>query len=246
MVSLKLLFLIIELNNSTYKFQTLAEIIQRNPCSPSPCGPNSKCRDINEQPVCTCLPNYIGVPPSCRPECLVNVECSAHLACINKKCADPCPNTCGLKANCATRNHIPICTCPSGFTGDPFKVCFPAQEISTTERPPSCTPSPCGPNSQCQVISGSPACSCLPNYTGVPPTCRPECVLSSECQSHLACINERCQDPCSGSCGVNAECHVMNHIPVCTCVEGYQGDPFKFCSFIPPSKSYLKVLLCNL
>lgn len=95
------------------------------PCSPSPCGPNSKCRVVNDQAVCTCLPEYRGIPPSCRPECIVNAECPLHLACINKKCVDPCPNICGLKAQCITKNHNPICTCPAGFTGDPFTFCSP-------------------------------------------------------------------------------------------------------------------------
>ncbi|EZA46539.1 hypothetical protein X777_00055, partial [Ooceraea biroi] len=175
---------------------------------------------------------------SCRPECVVNAECPPHLACVNKKCADPCPNTCGLRAQCITKNHNPICTCPAGFTGDPFTLCSPhvPSDIPTTERPPSCTPSPCGPNSLCQIISGNPACSCLPNYIGVPPQCRPECILSSECKSLLACVNQRCTDPCPGSCGVNAQCHVLNHLPVCTCMEGFTGDPFTQCSIIPPGK----------
>lgn len=94
-----------------------------DPCSPSPCGPNSKCREINSQAVCTCLPDYKGIPPSCRPECVVNAECPQHLACVNNKCADPCPNSCGLKAQCTTKNHNPICICPVGFTGDPFTLC---------------------------------------------------------------------------------------------------------------------------
>lgn len=217
--------------------ETKEIIPPQDPCSPTPCGPNSKCRTINSQAVCTCLPDYIGAPPSCRPECIVNAECPVHLACINRKCADPCPNTCGVRAQCTTKNHNPICTCPAGFTGDPFTLCIPQVEVpvTSTPRPPSCNPSPCGPNSQCQMVFGNPACSCLPNYIGVPPECRPECIISSECKSHLACVNQRCQDPCSGSCGFNAQCHVLNHIPVCTCMEGFTGDPFTECSLIPPT-----------
>ena len=98
--------------------------IPPDPCIQSPCGPNSKCRTINGQPVCTCLPNYIGKPPECKPECRISDDCSLHMACINNKCADPCPNTCGLRAECSAKNHSPICTCPPGFTGDPFSECF--------------------------------------------------------------------------------------------------------------------------
>lgn len=99
-----------------------------------------------------------------------------------------------------------------------------------------CVPSPCGPNSQCRDIRGTSACSCLSNYIGKPPNCRPECVLSAECPSNLACINEKCQDPCIGSCGQHTTCHVLNHNPVCRCEIGYTGDPFSSCSIVQQSK----------
>lgn len=97
-----------------------------------------------------------------------------------------------------------------------------------------CVPSPCGPNSQCRVIGSQAACSCLPNYIGQSPNCRPECTISAECPSNLACINEKCQDPCPGSCGTNARCSVVSHNAICTCVIGYEGDPTVQCSLIPP------------
>lgn len=93
-----------------------------------------------------------------------------------------------------------------------------------------CQPSPCGPFSQCRDIGGSPSCSCLSNYVGTPPNCKPECVSNSECPNHLACINQKCKDPCPGSCGSNAECRVVSHAPNCFCIPGYTGDPFSACS----------------
>lgn len=96
-----------------------------NPCQPSPCGPNSKCREVSNQAVCSCLPNYIGSPPGCRPECVVSSECPYDQACSNQKCIDPCPNTCGQNAKCRVNNHSPICYCMDGHTGDPFTRCYP-------------------------------------------------------------------------------------------------------------------------
>lgn len=96
-----------------------------NPCQPSPCGPNSQCREVNKQAVCSCLPNYIGNPPGCRPECTVSSECPQNKACIEQKCSDPCPGVCGLNADCQVINHSPICSCRSQFTGDPFTRCHP-------------------------------------------------------------------------------------------------------------------------
>lgn len=49
---------------------------------------------------------------------------------------------------------------------------------------------------------------------------------------NLACIHERCQDPCPGSCGYNAECHVISHVPRCMCLSGFEGDPFNGCTQI--------------
>lgn len=101
-----------------------------------------------------------------------------------------------------------------------------------------CVPSPCGPNSQCRVIGNTPACSCLPNYIGRPPNCRPECTINAECPGNLACINERCKDPCPGSCGYHATCIVVSNTPHCSCEPGFTGDPFTGCTPIPLSKPF--------
>ena len=102
-----------------------------------------------------------------------------------------------------------------------------ALEVPSQQNP--CEPSPCGPNAQCQVINNSPSCSCLSEFTGSPPNCRPECISNSECPSNLACINQKCRDPCPGSCGENAICNTVSHTPMCTCSSGYTGDPFTQC-----------------
>ena len=118
------------------------------------------------------------------------------------------------------------------FSGIPSALCF----LEPPVQPPSgnpCVPSPCGPNSQCRVVGNTPACSCLPHYVGRAPNCRPECTISAECPSNLACQNEHCRDPCPGSCGIQATCVVVKHAPVCTCQPGFTGDPFAGCSLIP-------------
>lgn len=104
-----------------------------NPCIPSPCGPFSQCRDINTQPVCSCLSSYIGRPPNCRPECTINSECSSNRACVNEKCKDPCPGSCGFNALCSVVNHSPVCQCMTGFIGDPFSGCTEIRSKKTIE-----------------------------------------------------------------------------------------------------------------
>lgn len=95
------------------------------PCQPSPCGPNSQCREANKQAVCSCLPNFVGSPPYCRPECVSNSECSPQFSCINMKCRDPCPGLCGINAECRVHNHQGSCSCRYQYTGDPYSQCSP-------------------------------------------------------------------------------------------------------------------------
>ena len=97
--------------------------VVEQPCTPTPCGPNSICRPVGNAPVCGCQPGYLGVPPECRPECVSNSECSPSQACVNLKCQDPCKDTCGRDSECRVVGHNPICSCPSGYTGDPVTGC---------------------------------------------------------------------------------------------------------------------------
>jgi len=67
-------------------------------------------------------------------------------------------------------------------------------------------------------------------YFGHFPAPKPECTSDPECPTNLACIQERCQNPCFTTvCGTNAECNVNNHRAVCICRAGYIGDPYTIC-----------------
>lgn len=75
---------------------------------------------------------FVGTPPGCRPECVTNAECAQNRACVNQKCADPCPGTCGQNAFCQTINHRPICKCNPGYMGNPSTYCSLIQCMSAT------------------------------------------------------------------------------------------------------------------
>lgn len=108
----------------TYKTICIQEVHDPvDPCRPSPCGANSDCLVSHGNAVCSCRPSFIGSPPNCRPECVVSSECGQTLACVNMKCVDPCPGTCGYNARCQVINHNPICSCNAGYNGDPFVRC---------------------------------------------------------------------------------------------------------------------------
>lgn len=218
-------------------------VIPVNPCQPSPCGPYSECRVSGQSPSCSCNRGFIGAPPNCRPECVSNSECPTQFACINQKCKDPCSGTCGQNAECRVVSHTPNCKCALNYIGDPFTSCLPQPIPVVQEQRTPCIPSPCGANAQCREQNGAGACVCLPDYVGNPyEGCRPECVLNSDCPSDRACIRNKCQDPCPGTCGRNAECQVINHLPSCSCLQGFTGDPFRYCNpSLPKRKNIFKL-----
>lgn len=106
-----------------------------------------------------------------------------------------------------------------------------------TELKNPCQPSPCGINAVCKERNGAGSCVCLPDYTGNPyEACRPECIVNSDCPANKACIRSKCQDPCPGTCGQFANCQVISHLPTCTCIDGYTGDPFNYCRILPQQR----------
>ena len=212
---------------------------------PSPqCGPNSVCEVLGPRVVCRCAPGYYGKPPHCRPECLVSSDCRSDQACIRQKCADPCVGTCGSHATCQMVQHKPVCQCQPGYTGNPFLGCIKIQQPPPPKQP--CSPSPCGPNAQCRVVYGNKEeCSCLPGFVGQPPYCKPECYVDAECAANRICQQQKCIDPCSNVCGVNADCTTTNHMVLCSCIPGYTGDPFTSCQVLPPPVEPIEADPCD-
>lgn len=58
------------------------------------------------------------------------------------------------------------------------------------------------------------------------------CILNTECPNNKACIRNHCLDPCTGACGLNAICDIINHTPVCSCPKRMEGSPFVQCRSI--------------
>lgn len=54
--------------------------------------------------------------------------------------------------------------------------------------------------------------------------------MDADCPSKLACFSGECRNPCleTKPCGVNAECSVVDTLPLrtmsCLCLPGYVGD----------------------
>ncbi|KAK9751237.1 hypothetical protein QE152_g5175 [Popillia japonica] len=120
---------------------------QHSSCSS--CAYYAKCAIVADIATCACQKGYEGDPLTyCkRLECVDNSECSSHLVCKQGRCIDPCDGMCGVNAQCQVHLHIPVCSCPAGYTGRPTEYCrrFDPSEI--------CHPNPCGPNTNCQVYN---------------------------------------------------------------------------------------------
>lgn len=122
---------------------------------------------------------------------------------------------------------VPVCEAPRLIN----VLVFVVQVIEVVN---PCNPSPCGSNALCKERNGAGSCVCMPEYFGDPYiNCRPECMQNSDCSHDKSCMNRKCVDPCIGTCGINAECRVTNHYPICTCTPGYTGNPLQLCHIIP-------------
>lgn len=57
------------------------------------------------------------------------------------------------------------------------------------------------------------------------------CSGDLDCPDYAACENRLCINPCAirDPCAPSANCKVVNHNPVCTCPDGYIGDPRTDC-----------------
>jgi hypothetical protein len=86
---------------------------------------------LGNRVMCTCIDDYLGDPQAgCHPECTIPSDCPDNRACLNQKCRDPCPGTCGLNAQCQARNHVANCICPEGFMGNAFIQCLRKREYN--------------------------------------------------------------------------------------------------------------------
>ncbi|XP_014209634.2 neurogenic locus notch homolog protein 3, partial [Copidosoma floridanum] len=196
-------------------------------CDSHTCGQNARCTMSEGRPVCSCLNLYDGDPLTrCeRVECIINEDCIGSRTCSGNRCIDPCTYACGTNALCQTINHIPVCNCPPGHTGNPLHDCVYDPEA------PCKSPNPCGANTKCEVKNGVAVCSCLSGYRERPlEGCRHECESDFDCPQHQHCSKDfRCESPCASVCAESAECNVINHRANCACPKNWLGNPLISC-----------------
>ena len=110
-------------------------------CEKNPCGHQATCtvKDGHHHKIvkCECGPGMIGNPmkecihiPSAQSGCISERDCPPYETCIDGHCADPCKRSpCASGALCRTVSHRAICSCPSGFHGDPYRLCTPGENV---------------------------------------------------------------------------------------------------------------------
>lgn len=220
-----------------------------------PCGTNAECYVYENKAQCRCLSGFRGNPwERCHVVgCRSNSDCPTDKNCENAQCVNPCVygNICSPRAECRPQNHMAVCRCPPGFLGNPYVDCRP-EPVPECVVDTDCSPrlacidhrcqdpclilEPCHRPSICEVVPSSPVrtmiCICPEGYVSSGSgTCKPTepvlkvggCIADSDCASDKACVNGICRNPCN--CGPNAECRIKDHKPVCSCEQGYEGNP---------------------
>ena len=185
----------------------------RDPC-PGTCANRAECSVAGHIPYCNCPPGFTGDPYG------------------NRGCRIlPSKNGDDFFSKMASNTFNNFCICRQTIAAIPP----PLVEVGTLRPlPPNpCNPHPCGANSRCQVVHNTAQCSCTAGMIGISPSCRPECIGASDCPSRRGCVNQKCVDPCPGTCGSNSECRVISHSPVCSCRPGFTGNAYSACRPLP-------------
>ncbi|KAK3931322.1 Fibrillin-1, partial [Frankliniella fusca] len=228
----------------------------RNPCqAPGVCGRNAQCVVAAHAPQCLCPAQTSGdARVECvRLECADSNDCAANKACIDAHCVDPCslPNVCGQRAACTAANHVAVCACEPGSTGDPHLGCVSVQYCGADSQCPAGTRCSAG---ICTSLCTT-ARECIGDQLCIQGVCQPTCRSNSSCPEYQYCQNNiciqevrcradddcggdeqcranslgqaECVNPCDGPvlCGRNAECAARDHTALCSCKPGHHGNP---------------------
>lgn len=119
----------------------------QNPCSqPDVCSLDQQCRILDTLPlrtiICQCLPDTIvDANGRCRniiqiqPACTIDPDCPDSDKCIRGECVPACRfDQCGINALCSPINHQAVCTCASGYTGNPHRECTNSKYLASLYR----------------------------------------------------------------------------------------------------------------
>lgn len=156
-----------------------------------------------------------------QPECRVDRDCPSKLACISETCQNPCSvnNPCSNDQKCVVIDSQPsrsvACICPEGSVFGGNGICTQGMRKNLSA-------------SKIYSYQASWCLHFLPFFHLV--QVRPQCTVNEDCPYSDICQLGNCIDACRATkCGTNAICTSSNHRAECSCVHGFQGDPFTAC-----------------
>ena len=193
------------------------DCVSGNICDNEQCKP--VCNQINQ-----CAQGEHCTNGMCMKVCFNDGNCLQGEVCVEGSCESGCRNS----GDCI-QNEVCVstkCMCARGYNPS-ISGCVDVDE---------CLDYPCHTSATCTNVPGSYKCSCALNTVGDPyggNGCETpnECNSDSECFGEQACFRNgagvnKCVDPCASAvCGINSDCQVQKHKPVCVCQVGYFGDP---------------------
>ncbi len=168
---------------------------------------NALCQTVLHRHQCSCPQCYSGQPlfeclritgcevegPARRVSCKENKDCPSNEACLERECVDPCAvNVAVARASGTAVAHS----------------CEPLKKCVTRNHQPVCI---------CKFgfyLTENGELSCAPEQM--------ECTADEECATSYACSKGKCRNPCATDqplCDANKTCAVINHRPVCLCLE---------------------------
>jgi len=65
-----------------------------------------------------------------KPQCTLDSDCSDSDKCIRSHCVEACHvDVCGVNALCNSHSHQAMCSCPSGYEGNPHIECIKGMKL---------------------------------------------------------------------------------------------------------------------
>ena len=118
-----------------------------------------------------------------------------------------------MNARCVSEFHSGNCQCNPGYFGDPYSYCETGNALLSTNN----------------LFALMFHLNLIEKIE--PPPIATGCASNNDCPDYTACENRKCINPCAerDPCARNAYCKVIRHKPVCTCPDGYIGDPTTSC-----------------
>jgi hypothetical protein len=217
------------------------------------CGACSQCEVVNHGVQCKCPSGLNGNPLSgcsapvqrcnsyctcdesgvfCAEKCSADKDCLCGQTCHKGKCREKCnPGSCPPGQLCQNNACMAGCRSNSDCTND--RSCINNQCLD-----PCLAGKACGKDAQCTVSDHRALCLCPDGFQGEPTEkcVRYECQTNDDCEHNKKCLEGSCRNPCTepGSCGINAQCRVVNRQAQCSCPPGYFGNARQECQPLAP------------